>query len=185
LLAKELCHAVQCSPFSPFWSRKEEKKKKRNSGKAAHTPPCKDWLGAKGRGHACPVGLVFRRAELEDLLHSVHLLLKTELRGAAEKKKGWDCGQIHRKSFAMKMLCSCLERLDDCRGCYYHAAMLRSGKPFYIALVAFARSNSSGSTLSRLDMVSLVRYGTYVQGYLPALRLLKVACFQVPISRCF
>jgi hypothetical protein len=38
------------------------------------------------------------------------------------------------------------------------------------------------ATLSRLDMVSLVRYGTYPQGYLPNLRLLKVAGFQAPIT---
>jgi hypothetical protein len=36
-----------------------------------------------------------------------------------------------------------------------------------------------------LDMVGLVRYGTYPQGYLSNRRLLKVAGFQAPIGGWF
>ncbi len=41
------------------------------------------------------------------------------------------------------------------------------------------------ATLSRLDMVGLMRYGVYTQGYLPNLHLLKVAGFQAPIGGWF
>jgi hypothetical protein len=41
------------------------------------------------------------------------------------------------------------------------------------------------ATLSRLDMVSLGRYVPYTPGYLPNLRLLKVAGFQAPIGGWF
>src|SRR5262249_59573575 len=38
------------------------------------------------------------------------------------------------------------------------------------------------ATLSRFDMVCLVEYGGYSQGYFAILRLLKVAGFQAPIA---
>src|SRR5262245_4404385 len=41
------------------------------------------------------------------------------------------------------------------------------------------------ATLSRLDMAALVEYERYSQGYLPDLRLLKVAGFQAPIGGWF
>jgi hypothetical protein len=41
------------------------------------------------------------------------------------------------------------------------------------------------ATLSRLDMACLAEYAGYSQGYLPNLRLLKVAGFQAPLGGWF